>query len=593
MRRRGIVFALALSLALGAGAEAADAVVVDVPGVGHVGVALVPGTRSNLTSAGISSVTASPPCLDPALSGDLSYQGVLHLLPPEGLCYHGGAVMHGNETFAEVWDPNPHNDYAAPYVEQFLRDVADSSQTLGTPYAVTSQYTDGGGRANDASIYGGGYDTSTPYPGNGCPPSGTWHYYLAPSGEFTDSSNDVCLTDGQLQAELATMANQEGLAGHVQPGFTPLLVLLTPPGVEVCLDGAAALCSANGVSTAQFCSYHSQLDVDGSLFDYVVQPWTPQTGCDEPDAPQIPTGAIDPVTLRTDEGARLVSPLSQAQMAAIVNPDMDGWFAADGSEINDNGCEPLGLELDKVTVGASSQNPYLLQREFNNGGVIVDNPFTLACAPNVVLEPSFVLPSAADAGDVVKFDGSKSPSMLLVPAADYRWSFGDGTSAVGPSVTHSYAHGGFYAVTLTLTDRGGNIRSLTQTIEVLGSGGHVISTGRMHVALQLLPQSLRSVLQHGLAVRVSSNEPADGIATLSITRSEARRAHLRAGRGPGVVIGRGTVAQIKDGTVTLHLRLSHGVAAKLGRLRDVTLTIRLVLRAANGDHSAIDVAGRY
>jgi hypothetical protein len=92
---------------------------------------------------------------------------------------------------------------------------------------------------------------------------------------------------------------------------------------------------------------------------------------------------------------------------------------------------------------------------------------------------------------------------------------------------------------------------------------------------------------------VSSNEPADGIATLSIRRSAAKRAHIRAGRGPSVVIGRGTVAGVKNGSVTLHLHLSRGIAAKLARLKHVELTINLSLVAANHDRYAGDVAGRY
>ena len=57
-----------------------------------------------------------------------------------------------------------HSDYAAPYVEQFLRDVADGSGNLSSPYAVTTQYTDASGIAgNDSSLYGGGYDDATTY----------------------------------------------------------------------------------------------------------------------------------------------------------------------------------------------------------------------------------------------------------------------------------------------------------------------------------------------------------------------------------------------------------------------------------------------
>ena len=37
-----------------------------------------------------------------------------------------------------------------------------------------------------------------------------------------------------------------------------------------------------------------------------------------------------------------MSPLSQANIAAIVEPDvLNGWYGEDGAEINDNGCFPL------------------------------------------------------------------------------------------------------------------------------------------------------------------------------------------------------------------------------------------------------------
>jgi hypothetical protein len=113
------------------------------------------------------------------------------------------------------------------------------------------------------------------------------------------------------------------------------------------------------------------------------------------------------------------------------------------------------------------------------------------------------------------------------------------------------------------------------------------------VHLQLMPQGLLKMLRFGLSVRVSSNERADGIATLSISRKSARQAHIRTGRGLMVVVGRGTVSGIKNGTVNLHLRLTRAVAAKLGRLRHVTLTLRLALVTAGGVHLAIDAAGSY
>jgi hypothetical protein len=201
-----------------------------------------------------------------------------------------------------------------------------------------------------------------------------------------------------------------------------------------------------------------------------VQPWTAlaeATGtreCDEPDAP-VPPALPNEGTLGTELGSLLVSPLSRSQIAAIVNPELTGWFALDGSEIDDNACKPLANGLDSTVVG---KNTYLLQREFNNGGLLVDDPYAQPCQIHVVLEPKFVVPSPIDAGKVVAFDGSVSPSTLVVPAAGYAWEFGDGTKGVGPSVEHTYAEGGSYQVKLTLTDRGGYVESATQTINVVG-----------------------------------------------------------------------------------------------------------------------------
>ena len=131
---------------------------------------------------------------------------------------------------------------------------------------------------------------------------------------------------------------------------------------------------------------------------------------------------------------------------------------------------------ESVTVGNSAQNPYVLQREFNNAGVIETDPNAPSCASRVDLSPAFVVPSAIDQGTWSSWTGRTTVSTLMVPRAGYIWNFGDGKSAVGPSVVHSFAKGGIYTVDLTVTDRGGNVRSSGQTIgQVLGPGGKPVS----------------------------------------------------------------------------------------------------------------------
>lgn len=745
-RRTMIALAATLVASLGLATAAAQARVLNDGGT-TAGVSLVPGARGNALPGGVSAVGGSGSCMDPWLASDLGGP----VLPSGALCYQGGPVMHKNETFALTWD-NTRANWAVTrgYVEQFLRDVADASGSLSSPFAVTTQYNDAGGKAQNASVFGGGcidfgvtggssceYGTQSQaghdYPASS-PCTATGDSFVAPGAVI---ANDVCLTDTQLRDEVSTMVNQTGTLGRTQPGYTPLVALLLPADVETCLDGANTLCSANGnltppppdvttsatggtipsgtyrvevtyvmsggesvpsgsqtitttggtstisiasppsppanvvtgLGTVQgwyayvtqangsvfnrqhpqgvpgsntigtgisltnpmdgsgpnppaitaFCSYHSQVNVGGTNVAYVVQPWTAGTACDEPDAPTIPQGA-DPQTLSVDIGARLVSPLSQSEIAAIVNPGLNGWTSnawgshTAGWEIDDNGgCVPYTNGLDKVTIGSSSQNPYVLQREFNNAGALEFDPFTyFGCAPVVNLNPSFVVPSSVDEGDVVQLDGSTTASTLIVPNRGYAWDFGDGSGATGPSVVHSYAKGGNYNVKLTVTDRGGNVATVTQEIQVLGDDGQTVlpppttasptgpgsgsgSAGgsALNARLLLMPQSLKRVLRSGISVRVTSNKAANGIASVAITRAEAKRAHIKIGKGPTVRIGLGTVASIKNGTVTLHLHLSRTVAKKLSHLKHLTLTVRLALVAAGNQQLAIDVAGRY
>jgi PKD repeat protein len=699
----------------------AQAVVLNDAGT-QAGVSLTPDTRGGSLPSGVSAVTSASSCTDPWLASDLGGPA----MPNGGLCYRGGGVMHKNETFALTWDqPRAYWAQTRGYVEQFLRDVADASGALGSPFALTSQYSDAGGNAQNQSIFGGGcidygsvggssceYGSPTgaghSYPANGCPVQG-----YSFTGGIT--ANSHCLTDAQLQGEVSTMVAQTGILGRTQPGYTPLVTLLLPPGVETCLDAAHNLCSVNGQltpappqvsggstvgstlpdgtygvevtyqigggetvastpqtitvtaanptitisappavsgatgwyayvtqpngqsymrqggvnamatavtlstpptggatppSAASFCSYHSQVNVGGTEVAYVVQPWTAETDCDEPGIPAIqdfPTAQ----QLSVGVGQRLVSPLSQAEIAAIVDPGLNGWAALNGSETEDNGgCVPLPKDLDKVSVGSSSQSPYYLQREFDNGDVLGPDPFTYdGCAPQVVLWPAFVAPSAVDQGDVVQLDGSATASTLLIPNQGYVWNFGDGSTGTGPSVVHQFSKAGAYTVTLTVTDRGGNKDTTSQSITVLGPAGQTPTpptsqptpsnpgsgpAPALQVRLQLAPLGYKAVLRNGIALQVHSNKVANGILTVSISRALAKRAHIKIGRhANSVVIARGTTAGIVNGVSFLRLHLPKGVSAKLKKLRHATFSVRLSLVAAGGGHLAIDAAGRY
>ena len=138
------------------------------------------------------------------------------------------------------------------YVEQFLSDVAAGSGTLTSPYAVTGQYTDGSGRAAYKSLYGGGCidygiragirasfgDTDDSGVGYGLSRQRLYGRPVRTStDEFPDrrygsAPNDICLTDAQIQDELAgsglhgrAWCRSSGLLSRVESGYTPLLVV--------------------------------------------------------------------------------------------------------------------------------------------------------------------------------------------------------------------------------------------------------------------------------------------------------------------------------------------------------------------------------
>jgi hypothetical protein len=115
----------------------------------------------------------------------------------------------------------------------------------------------------------------------------------------------------------------------------------------------------------------------------------------------------------------------------------------------------------------------------------------------------------------------------------------------------------------------------------------------LNVQLLLVPQSISAALRQGVKAQVTSNQPANGIVSIAISRTAAKQAGLNTGRGASVVIGQGTVSQIKNGTVTLSMKLSRAIVNKLARLQHLALTLRLTLVAASGQHLSVGVVGRY
>jgi hypothetical protein len=114
------------------------------------------------------------------------------------------------------------------------------------------------------------------------------------------------------------------------------------------------------------------------------------------------------------------------------------------------------------------------------------------------------------------------------------------------------------------------------------------------VNLILIPESRKALLLHGIALKASANQPADGVASIFISASEAKQAGIPYKRhASSVVVGRGTIKGLSTASGSFHLRLSKKVMVRLRQLRRVVLKVQLMALDARGQRQIVTVAGRY
>jgi PKD repeat protein len=206
---------------------------------------------------------------------------------------------------------------------------------------------------------------------------------------------------------------------------------------------------------------------------------------------------------------RVLSPTSDdfSQYARVVLDFGDGGSGVDLSSLVVSFDQPLGdrpagsnvadlfLYADERGAVAAFAPPYALP--FNSVVTVQASISDLDGNPATAQAQFFVgvqdtaLPTASSAADpdaggaplTVAFSGAASADDVLV--MQWEWYFGDGTSALGRDVTHTYTTPGTYTALLVARDNDGGVATAPQTIEVgpsegtggAGAGGDASGSG--------------------------------------------------------------------------------------------------------------------
>lgn len=392
--------------------------------------------------------------------------------PP--LTYGGGPVMTSANVYLIFWTPSSTNyPFPAGYetsVEQYVTDLQADSGKLTNAYSVTTQYCQGvttGASSCPTSAthvgyhvtYGGAVNDTDAYPSN--------------TGPCATDANP-CVTDPQIQTEIEHEITANGWP--TDPSTAPVdeYIVLTPPNVDSC-DGGSTGASCTFSTTGGYCGYHSDitgLGAGNNVAVYTNQPYEP--GCD----PSYGNGSFAPTGLAGGANADgTIDTLLHELAESATDPEpSSGWTDSSGNEIGDkceNGASQEGLPLGGNP--AASPNPtvynqlingdeYYTQTLWSNEPTQTPSSAAAAgCLQRLGPTPVFTPPTGVAAGKSEQFDASNSYDTGST-ISSYSWNFGDGGTATGAQVSHTFATAGTYDVSLTVTDAAGN--SSTETMPV-------------------------------------------------------------------------------------------------------------------------------
>lgn len=235
------------------------------------------------------------------------------------------------------------------------------------------------------------------------------------------------------------------------------------------------------VEEKEFFSYHSELfyidknnpqgpapadpaaDPQFKNWEAAVAAWSKNKSDGAPPKETSPYGAAEvqpKVSILQPAGGQTITTNSLTAIASVDAVAGLGVveFALDGSLVGSVGAEPYAVTFPlSVANGFHTLTVTVHDKYGGIGTTSMDIQVQVdSSAPTAVI-------ATAKSGVNVTVDGSGSTDNVGV--VSHHWDFGDGTSADGVNVTHTYLPGS-YTVTLTVADASGQTASATTTVTV-------------------------------------------------------------------------------------------------------------------------------
>jgi PKD repeat protein len=419
VRTPGLLVPVLVVLLFAVGASSASGVIVHLKNGATLSYQPAPGASSNGSPAGAR-------VFDEVL-GNLDYSG--------------GPVMPANTNYPIYWDPNKigYPEGFKTGVNTYFKDLERDSAGHENVESVATQYNDAAGQfVQYQSKFGGELVDEEKYPANGC------------------TRATICLTDAQIRAELRRLVLERKLPTDLEHEY----FLLTPEGVESCVEASGEVCSANVPEEEfrEFCAYHGSFEIETGLLVYSNDPFVNGKNCDDP-AHHI-NGPSD---------SALFGGLSHEHNESITDPEPNNawtdWSFHESGEDGDK-CRtftpatefgtPLGETegegkvLMKYNQEINSHR-YWYQQEWSNKGHECLQRLTFKASE----APAATFTSAKVSGNEFKFDATGSATGANVR---YVWQFNDfGGHGQNTTVetealttTHVFAVAGTYTVALTV-----------------------------------------------------------------------------------------------------------------------------------------------